>query len=336
LITCLKAGAIVMSEEEDKAAVLAVLEAETDAWLRRDIDALAEHWVHSPQSRRLSSIAHHGSQVQEGWDAIHAAFKSLAKQYPATFDEARVRRERMEIVVNGDTAWASFDQIGDKTDDDFEMVGTQHELRIFQRIDGQWKIACNVVMQRTIDQEICPLIEIGTDKSVLWMNRYAHEQINNHPFLVISSGRLRARNRAHETNLQHAVGWASQHLHWNMPSSRPSRLARAVVLGENDNAAPLFCWVLVEDGKILVSFNDDQMLKRRVAIAQGIYGLTAAQTQLAQLLAQGHDPSLAAEKLGITINTVRTHVRRMFDKTGAHSQSALVGLLLSAEAPTAR
>jgi hypothetical protein len=29
-------------------------------------------------------------------------------------------------------------------------------------------------------------------------------------------------------------------------------------------------------------------------------------------------------------------VQRMFDKTGAHSQSALVGLLLSAEAPTAR
>jgi hypothetical protein len=26
----------------------------------------------------------------------------------------------------------------------------------------------------------------------------------------------------------------------------------------------------------------------------------------------------------------------MFDKTGVHSQSALVGLLLSAEAPTAR
>ena len=49
-----------------------------------------------------------------------------------------------------------------------------------------------------------------------------------------------------------------------------------------------------------------------------------------------HDLSAAAGKLGVSINTVRTHLQRMFDKTGVHTQSALVGLLLSAEAPTAR
>jgi DNA-binding CsgD family transcriptional regulator len=325
-----------MSTEDDKAAVLAVLEAETDAWLRRDMDALGEHWVHSPQSRRLSSVANNGIQVQEGWDAIHATFRLLAEQYPDSFAENRVRRERMNIVVNGDTAWASFDQIGDKTDDSFEMVGTQHELRIFHRIAGQWKIACNVVLQRTIDQEICPLIEIAADKKVLWMNGYAHDQITGHPALIISGGRLRARDRIYETDLQDAVNWASQRLHWSTTPTRPSHRARAVVLGEDENSTPHFCWVLVEDGKILVSLKDEQLLKRRVAAAQGIYDLTAAQAQVAQLLAQGHDPSLAADKLGISINTVRTHVQRMFDKTGAHSQSALVGLLLSAEAPTAR
>jgi DNA-binding CsgD family transcriptional regulator len=168
------------------------------------------------------------------------------------------------------------------------------------------------------------------------MNASAHAQIASHPVLIISGGRLRARARAHEASLQAAVDWAISQLHVDMSASPLKRLARAVILGEDDNAASLVCWVLVEDGKILVSFNDDQMLKRRVAAAQGIYGLTAAQAQVAQLLAQGHDPSLAAEKLGVSINTVRTHLRRMFDRTGAHSQSALVGLLLSAEAPTAR
>ncbi len=325
-----------MDTDDEKAAILAVLEAETDAWLRRDLEALAGYWIHSPQSRRLSSVAHHGIHVQEGWDEIHEAFIAMAEQYPETFAETRIRRERMSIVVNGDTAWASFDQIGEKADDNFELVGTQHELRIFHRIAGQWKITCNVILQRTIDQENCPLIEISADKRVLWMNGYAHEQITNHPALIISGGRLRAKNRTYETDLQDAVDWAGQHLYWNTPPVQPGHRARAVILGESDNGVPNFCWVLVEDGKILVSINDDQQVKRRVEIAQGIYGLTTAQAQLAQLLVLGHDPSLAAEKLGISINTVRTHLQRLFDRTGARTQSALVGLLLSADAPTAR
>jgi DNA-binding CsgD family transcriptional regulator len=324
-----------MSTDEDRAAVLAVLDAENAAFMRRDLDAWAEYWVHSPQSRFMFSHAFEGSRVLEGWDAIKAFVDKGVREIAETYDETRVHLERMNVVVNDDTAWASYDQVGEGTGDNFHMVGTYHQLQIFQRIAGQWKISCIVVMQRATDHEICPLIEVTSDKRVMWTNTAAHAQISNHPGLVISGGRLRARNRNHEAKLQEAVDWAYQ-LSQRASPPTAARLARAVVLGEDDNAAPLFCWVLVEDGKILVSFNDDQMLKRRVAAAQGIYGLTAAQTQVAQLLAQGHDPSLAAEKLGVSINTVRTHVQRMFDKTGAHSQSALVGLLLSAEAPTAR
>ncbi len=325
-----------MSEDDERAAVIAVLEAETDAWLRRDIDALATHWIHSPQSRRLSTVAHHGTHVQVGWDAIHAAFVAMAKQYPKTFDESRIIRERMSIVVRGDMAWASFDQIGKRTGDEFELAGTQHELRIFQRIDGEWKINCNVILQRKIDQETCALIELSTDKKVLWLNGYAHDQISDHPSLVINGGRLRVRDRAFEADLQDAVDWASKHLYWNSPPVDDGHRARAVLLGEDLNACPVFCWVFVEDGKILVSLNDDQQVKRRVAVAQTLYGLTAAQTQLAELLARGHDLALAAEKLGVSINTLRTHLQRLFDKTGARTQSALVGIILSADAPTAR
>lgn len=322
--------------DDDKAAVLAVLKAETEAWLRRDMAALATYWVHSPDARRMSSIASHRSQVQEGWEAIHSTLCDLAVQYPATYAETRVRWERMNIVIVGDTAWVTYDQVGEKTEGSFEMVGTQHELKIFHRIGDVWKIACIVVMQRTIDHEVCPLIEITVDRSVLWMNGAAYEQLVDHPFLNISGGRLRARNRTYETELQASVSWASRHLHWNVPPAAPGRLARAVVLGETGTGAPLFCWVFLQDGKILVSFNDDQLVTRRVAIAQGIYGLTGSQAQLAQLLAQGHDLARAADKLGITINTVRTHLQRMFDKTGARSQAALVGLLLSSEAPAGR
>jgi DNA-binding CsgD family transcriptional regulator len=316
----------------DEVEILAALNGETEAWLRRDLEALAEYWVQSPTTRRMSSVAHHGTQVQEGWDAIYATLKSLAEQYPETYSESRVRTERLNIVVNQDTAWVTYDQIGEKSDDSFEMVGTQHELKIFHRIDGKWKIACIVVMQRAIDHEVSPLIEISSNKTVLWMNGYAHEQINDHPFLSISGGRLRARNHSYEGELQAVVDWASRHLHWNTPPSETGRHARAVILGENDEGAPQFCWVLIQDGKIMVSFNDNQMVKRRVLLAQNLYRLTNAQSELAQLLVMGKDLSGIAENLGVSVNTVRTHLQRMFDKTGVRSQSALVGILLSAGA----
>ncbi len=325
-----------MNANDDKEAVLEVLNAESAAFMRRDLDAWAEYWVHSPQSRFLMSHALHGSRVLEGWDAINAYFQLGLREIAETYDETRVHLERMSVVINGDTAWATYDQVGDGAGDNFYLVGTYHQLQIFHRIAGVWKIACVVVMQRATDNEVCPLIEVTRDKSVRWMNGAAHEQIINHPALIITGGRLRARNRGHETSLQQAVEWASQISQRAVPATPASRLARAVVLGENDDDAPAFCWVLVEDGKIFVSFNDEQLLTRRIAVAQGIYGLSAAQAQLATLAAQGVDLATAAVKMGVSINTVRTHLQRMFDRTGTHSQSALVGLLLSAEVPTAR
>jgi DNA-binding CsgD family transcriptional regulator len=97
---------------------------------------------------------------------------------------------------------------------------------------------------------------------------------------------------------------------------------------------PLFCWVLTEDGKALVSFDDARMVAGKIKTAAEIYGLSPAQARLARLIVDGHDLAGAAGVLGVSINTLRTHLQRMFDRTGARSQAALVGVLLSAEAPT--
>ena len=323
-----------MNSVNDEFEIMEAFNAESAAWLRRDLNALAEHWVHSPQARRMVSLAKLGTQVQQGWDAIFANFKHLAEQYPNTFSDSRVRHENMNIVVNGNTAWVTYDQIGVKTDDDFEMNGTQHELKIFQRDDGKWKIACIVVMLRTVDHEVCPLIEIGLDKKVHWMNDYAHKKISEHPALIITGGRLRVRNRNHEAAFEEAITWASQTFKSSLLPGLSGRLSRAVVVGESENATPLLCWLLIEDGKLLVSFDDEQRLKRKMTIAREVYGLTASQAQLVELLALGIDLKLVSQKLGVSINTVKTQLQRMFDKTGVRSQSALVAMLFSVEAPT--
>ena len=55
-----------MSSDDDKAAILAVLNAENAAFMRRDIDEWAQHWARSPQSGFMFSHALHGSRVLEG------------------------------------------------------------------------------------------------------------------------------------------------------------------------------------------------------------------------------------------------------------------------------
>ncbi|UPG73910.1 LuxR C-terminal-related transcriptional regulator [Roseomonas gilardii subsp. gilardii] len=54
-----------------------------------------------------------------------------------------------------------------------------------------------------------------------------------------------------------------------------------------------------------------------------IYGLTTAEAGVAAWAAQGIGLPEVGQILGITVNTVRTHVRRVFHKTGVRSQAEL-------------
>ena len=58
--------------------------------------------------------------------------------------------------------------------------------------------------------------------------------------------------------------------------------------------------------------------------------LTEREVELLQLLAKGFGYQVAAERLGITINTVRKHVRAIYEKLHVHSKSAAVAKAMRA------
>jgi DNA-binding CsgD family transcriptional regulator len=95
----------------------------------------------------------------------------------------------------------------------------------------------------------------------------------------------------------------------------------------------MHCWVIVEDGKALVSLDDAETVASQISSAQETFGLSPAQVRLAALIVDGHDLGAAAEMLGVSVNTVRTQLKRIFEKTGVRSQPALVRALLSARPP---
>lgn len=61
-----------------------------------------------------------------------------------------------------------------------------------------------------------------------------------------------------------------------------------------------------------------------------LYGLTPAETRLIGLLARGHSVDETAAALGIARSTARTHLRRVFEKTGTARQTQLMKLVMSA------
>jgi len=54
------------------------------------------------------------------------------------------------------------------------------------------------------------------------------------------------------------------------------------------------------------------------------YDLTPHETRLLKLLTEGYNYQTAAEKLGVSYNTIKFHVRHIFDKLQVHSKSEAV------------
>src|SRR5262245_417698 len=86
---------------------------------------------------------------------------------------------------------------------------------------------------------------------------------------------------------------------------------------------------------VLVSDPEDKPQPAPELLAQ-LYGLTAREADLVTLLLDGLDLRDAAERLALSMNTVRTHLREVFHKTGTHRQSELVALVLRSVAALRR
>lgn len=71
----------------------------------------------------------------------------------------------------------------------------------------------------------------------------------------------------------------------------------------------------------------EQMQSPPEQVLARLYGLSRRQAALARCLAEGDSIDTAAEKLAISRNTARSHLRYIFDKTGARRQSELARLL---------
>jgi DNA-binding CsgD family transcriptional regulator len=79
---------------------------------------------------------------------------------------------------------------------------------------------------------------------------------------------------------------------------------------------------------ILFVVDPEQMRTIRLADVAGL-GLTRAEAAFAVEFANGHSLHSCADRLGISVTTAKTHLQRIFDKTGACRQAELMRLILT-------
>ncbi|QNA83695.1 helix-turn-helix transcriptional regulator [Sphingomonas sp. So64.6b] len=70
--------------------------------------------------------------------------------------------------------------------------------------------------------------------------------------------------------------------------------------------------------------------RQRLCDAQARFGLTRAESRLLAALFEGCSVPQAADRLGVARSTARTHLQRVFDKTGARRQGDLLRLVACA------
>lgn len=88
-------------------------------------------------------------------------------------------------------------------------------------------------------------------------------------------------------------------------------------------------WTSSQRAVAIVLISDAEMEKEaRVEDLRERFGLTPAEAALALEIIKGDGRQATADRLGITVGTARSHLSKIFDKTGVRHQAELVRLLL--------
>lgn len=82
-------------------------------------------------------------------------------------------------------------------------------------------------------------------------------------------------------------------------------------------------------GAVLFISDSEASTRPSTERLQVVYNLTPAEARLTALMVDGHDPASAASRLGVSANTVKYHLKTVFDKVGVGRQAELVRRVLA-------
>jgi CDP-glycerol glycerophosphotransferase len=132
-----------MSDKSDREELIALIHRNRIAVWTRDFEAYQACFVHAPYTARWNASPLAGIFVREGWDEI-ARRTRLTLADPAFGNPAYAydtKVENLQLQIGGDMAWATYRQRYPGIPDHHAGPGASYEMRVFERHDGEWRIA---------------------------------------------------------------------------------------------------------------------------------------------------------------------------------------------------
>ena len=190
-------------------------------------------------------------------------------------------------------------------------------------------------LEASIEQLLVPCILLNDSQRIIAMNRGARNLIECHPGIAVRQDRLSVMHpeTAHrlDTLVRNCVsGYSGDRLSdggfVKLPRKQQMPLVISVTAFRSDSQTGPW-----NDSQTvaLLFYDPERKLFPSERILLEIYGLTRAEARVATLLAAGYRIEEITDKLQVSENTVKCHLKAIFAKTGTHRQSEVVSLLLS-------
>ncbi|MBB3102146.1 helix-turn-helix transcriptional regulator [Azomonas macrocytogenes] len=232
----------------------------------------------------------------------------------------------------------------------YEHNGSGSYLSLVSAYDGQspkeqqqqllYRLAKHLTMAGRLFERVQQL-NLEIDKRDLLLNQHRTPL-----WLVNGRGQLFFCNQAAEQRLREP-GF-TLYLHQNRLTARHSAgpLSNMLLIASGKQGPTRASWIRLAgtiqrellvtpvnaEARFNLSFQQPLVLvallenQPRSQLLAELFQLTPAETRLAELVALGYMPDECAARLGISINTVRTHLRGLFRKTDTARQVELAGL----------
>ena len=185
------------------------------------------------------------------------------------------------------------------------------------------------------------VVLLCADHRVVLINRYAKTIVDQADGLTIRQGELRSCNWDGNKRLQILIHGAvatsrrsGLHSGGAVNVVRPSGRRPFRVLITPIHGA-VFSHLTPQPGAVVFIVDPDGQFETPVQMLTQLFALSGAEARLAAMLLEDLSLREAAAELGVSLNTVRTQLKKLFEKTGTRRQGALIrALLLSPAHPT--
>jgi len=176
------------------------------------------------------------------------------------------------------------------------------------------------------------LIITAPGREIVHINSAAERILRSNDGLRIRNGRIEAEAPRVEAQLQRSIHqaltlngsdiWGGSLL-CARPSGRRPYIVHVMPIDQTTFASP-------RSGRASIIIVDpEHQPQSPAALLRHLYGLTRTEATVALLVTRGQGLKPIADELSLSVTTVKTHLRHVFDKTGTRRQAELVRLLLT-------